>query len=71
MLYAAGVWKGSIITGLDLVDVTLPEVATTENIQFRRGNLYDFPSLDLLLFSLTIVFLTQHRIWSTLSREII
>ena len=42
MLCVSGVWKGSIITGLDLVDVTPPEVATTENIHFRRGNLYGF-----------------------------
>lgn len=42
ILYAAGVWKGSTITGLDLVDVTLPEVATTENIQFRRGNFVEY-----------------------------
>ena len=40
MLCVSGVWKGSIITGLDLVDVTPPEVATTENIHFCRGNLY-------------------------------
>ncbi|KIJ94201.1 hypothetical protein K443DRAFT_12326 [Laccaria amethystina LaAM-08-1] len=37
MLYAAGVWKSSIITGLNLVNLTLPEVATTENVHFRRG----------------------------------
>ena len=42
MLYVSGVWKGSIINGLDLVDVTLFEVATTKDIHFRRGNLYGF-----------------------------
>jgi hypothetical protein len=39
MLLACG---SSIITGLDLVDVTLPEVATTETIHFCRGKLYGF-----------------------------
>ena len=42
MLYAAGVWKGAIMTGLDLADVALAEVATTENIHFRRDNLDGF-----------------------------
>ncbi|KIK03088.1 hypothetical protein K443DRAFT_5671 [Laccaria amethystina LaAM-08-1] len=39
MLLACG---SSIITGLDLVDVTLPEVATTETIHFCRGKLSIF-----------------------------
>lgn len=50
MLYAAGVWKTSQITGFDIVDVTLPEFETMENVHFVRGNLYDFTSSSSSLF---------------------
>ena len=39
LLHTANSWKKSQITGLDIVDVTLPEVKTTENVQFLQYNL--------------------------------
>ncbi|TFK26793.1 hypothetical protein FA15DRAFT_636920 [Coprinopsis marcescibilis] len=38
VLWAASMWKNSRITGLDLVDITLPAFQTTENVNFVRGN---------------------------------
>ncbi|TFK41890.1 hypothetical protein BDQ12DRAFT_677335 [Crucibulum laeve] len=38
VLDTARTWKDSTITGFDLVDITLPDLATTENIRFVRGN---------------------------------
>lgn len=40
VLHAATLWKTSQITGLDLVDLTLPGFETTENAHFVLGNLY-------------------------------
>ncbi|KAF8167414.1 hypothetical protein B0H34DRAFT_15995 [Crassisporium funariophilum] len=42
VLHAANVWKTSQITGLDLVDVTLPAFETTENAHFSFGNFLAF-----------------------------
>ena len=39
LLHTANTWKKSQITGLDIVDATLPEVKTTENVQFIQYNL--------------------------------
>ncbi|KAF8807933.1 hypothetical protein BYT27DRAFT_7256473 [Phlegmacium glaucopus] len=42
VLHAASVWKTSQVTGLDLVDVTLPGFETTENAHFVLGNFLAF-----------------------------
>ncbi|KJA28486.1 hypothetical protein HYPSUDRAFT_51277 [Hypholoma sublateritium FD-334 SS-4] len=48
VLHAANLWRQSQITGLDIVDITLPAFETTENAWFKQGNFLDkklpFPS---------------------------
>jgi len=39
VLWAAGIWKTTHITGFDMVDITLPAFETTENVNFKQGNL--------------------------------
>lgn len=46
-LHAATVWKTAQVTGLDIVDVTLPGFETTENANFVLGDLY---ALFILIF---------------------
>ncbi|KAF8910070.1 hypothetical protein CPB84DRAFT_1842730 [Gymnopilus junonius] len=43
VLHAASVWKDSVITGLDMVDVTLPALETTDNANFVQGNFVKYP----------------------------
>lgn len=38
-LYTASVWKQSQITGVDIVDITLPAFETTDNLFFKQANL--------------------------------
>jgi len=43
LLEASNAWKTSQITGFDLVDTLIPEVAAQDNIQFVRGNFLVYP----------------------------
>ncbi|KAF9531876.1 hypothetical protein CPB83DRAFT_891220 [Crepidotus variabilis] len=42
ILHAANVWKQSNFTGFDLVDITLPDMESAENIHFVQGDFLNY-----------------------------
>jgi ubiquinone/menaquinone biosynthesis C-methylase UbiE len=39
ILHAANLWKNTEFVGLDIVDITLPEFETVENVRLVQGDL--------------------------------
>lgn len=74
LLHTANCWKKSQITGLDIVDVTLPEVKTADNVQFLQYNFLlklPFPDNSFEYIRMAnLVFCIPHKHWHSLLSEV-
>ncbi|KAF5312409.1 hypothetical protein D9619_002650 [Psilocybe cf. subviscida] len=74
-LNAANVWKGSQITGFDLVNITSPAFEHTENLHFVQGSFLDNPlpfadgSFEFVRMA-NLILCIPHDKWSAVLAEI-